>query len=34
MPVFEQHGGIYKIKKIFGDALSDLIREINKEIAA
>jgi len=34
MPVFERHGGLGKVKKVFSDNLDSLINEINTEIAA
>ena len=35
MPVFERHGGLGKIKKVFGsDDLSKLIRDLNANLAA
>jgi type I restriction enzyme R subunit len=34
MPIFERHGGLGKVKKIFADDFCDLINEINQALAA
>ena len=34
MPIFEQRGGLGKAKKIFGEALDTLIKELNEVLAA
>lgn len=34
MPVFERHGGISKVRQIFGDQFAPLIDEINEGLAA
>ena len=34
MPVFERHGGLGRIKQVFGNDLDNLIHEINTAIAA
>lgn len=34
MPVFERHGGIGKAKKVFGETLNTLIKELNTALAA
>ena len=34
LPVFERHGGLGKVKKVFGEDLRDLIEELNEAVAA
>ncbi|MBN2802292.1 MAG: restriction endonuclease subunit R, partial [Deltaproteobacteria bacterium] len=34
MPVFERHGGLGKAKKVFGEELTEILKTINKTIAA
>jgi type I restriction enzyme R subunit len=34
MPVFERHGGLGKVKRVFGRELNDLIVELNATVAA
>lgn len=34
MPVFERHGGLGKVKEIFGDSFESLIVELNEALAA
>ena len=34
MPIFERHGGLGKVRKIFGNELDELIFEINEALAA
>jgi type I restriction enzyme R subunit len=34
MPVFEQHGGLGKAKKVFGNQLTKLVEQLNTAVAA
>ena len=34
MPVFDRHGGLGRVKQVFGNDLDNLIHEINTAIAA
>jgi len=34
MPVFERHGGLSRAKRIFGDALDAILKEINESLVA
>ena len=34
MPVFERHGGLGKVKQVFGEELNKLIKELNSAVAA